>query len=288
MARRLVKPASAPRENPYGRAFGASVVDSPVGSRLKTMGELGAFAIKILRMALTPPFPWIKGLAADIAESSRRCAIPLLLSHSVYLIGFGIILFGNILLSLGVTDREAGFVYIIWSREIATWITGMIFAGVVGSAVTADLGARKIRDELDALDVLGVDKVKSLVVPRVVGMTIAMPLLAFCSLLVVNLVNLAIAPGRFGFSEGVFFDSLSNIIRPTDVWFTMLLKNTILGFFVGIVACYKGLTSGMGAEGVGRAVNETVVITFFGIWLFDVVFNLGYFTLIPSVSSFRG
>lgn len=289
MARRPVNaPATPPRSNPYGRAFGQGVVDSPVGSRLKTMGEMGAFALKILRLALTPPFTWVREVAADVAESARRCAIPLALSHSVYLIGFGIILFGNILLSIGVTDREAGVVFIIWSREIATWVTGMIFAGVVGSAVTADLGARKIRDELDALDVLGVDKVKSLVVPRVVGMTVAMPVLAFCSLLLVNVVNFAIAPARFGFSDGVFFDSLANIIRPTDLYFTMFLKNLILGFFVGIVSCYKGLTSGNGAEGVGRAVNETVVITFFGIWLFDVVFNLAYFTLIPSVSSFRG
>ena len=274
--------------NPYSRGFGAAVVGTPPGRRLQTMGEMGALAVQVARLAATPPFPWLREIVTDVAQASRRCAIPLLLSHSVYLIGFGIILFGNILLDLGVADREAGTVYIIWSREIATWITGMIFAGVVGSAVTADLGARKIREELDALSVLGVDKVRALVVPRVISMTVAMPLLAFVSLLLVNVVNYAIAPARFGFSSGVFLDSVANIIHPTDLYLTMFLKNALIGLFVGVVACYKGLNSRPGAEGVGRAVNETVVITFFGIWLFDVVFNLGYFTLFPEVSQFRG
>ena len=81
---------------------------------------------------------------------------------------------------------------------------------------------------------------------------------------------------------------MANIIQPTDIYFTMFLKNAIIGVFVGIVACYKGLSSAPGAEGVGRAVNQTVVITFFWIWLFDVVFNLAYFTVFPEVSVLRG
>jgi phospholipid/cholesterol/gamma-HCH transport system permease protein len=54
------------------------------------------------------------------------------------------------------------------------------------------------------------------------------------------------------------------------------------------VACYKGISSGSGAEGVGRAVNQTVVITFFGIWLFNTLFNFAYFTLLPDAASLRG
>ena len=274
--------------NPYSRGFGAAVLGSPVGGGLKRAGEMGALAVRVARLAVVPPYPWAREALLEISLSFRRCALPLLLSHSVYLIGFGIILFGGILDNLGISDREAGTVYIIWSREIATWITGMIFAGVVGSAVTADLGARKIREELDAMSVLGVDKVSAIVVPRVVAMSIAMPALAFVSLLGVNLVNYLIAPSYFDFSSGVFFDSVANIIQPTDLYFTMFLKNAAIGVFVGIVACYKGLTSDPGAEGVGRAVNQTVVTTFFAIWLFDVLFNLAYFTVFPDVSVLRG
>ncbi|WP_205698859.1 ABC transporter permease [Conexibacter sp. SYSU D00693] len=280
--------AAAGGGNPYRHGFAAGAVATSPGQRLRTMGEMGALAVRVLRLAVTPPFPWLREAVTDVAQAYRRCIVPLALSHSVYLIGFGIILFGGILDDLGVSDREGGTVFIIWSREIATWITGMLFAGVVGSAVTADLGARKIREELDAMAVLGVDRLRALIVPRVVGMTLAMPVLAFISLLMVNVVNWAIAPGYFGFSDGVFLDSLANIIQPSDLWLTMLLKNALIGLFVGVVACYKGLASKPGAEGVGRAVNETVVITFFGIWLFDVVFNLAYFTVFPDVSALRG
>lgn len=282
---------SATREgapNPYGGAFGSAVLGTPAGRSLAAAGEMGRLAVKVFRLALTPPYPWWREAVKEMSLAFRRCALPLALSHSVYLIGFGIILFGGILTSLGIADRIGGTVYIIWSREIATWITAMIFAGVVGSAVTADLGARKIREELDAMSVLGVDKIATLVVPRVVAMSIAMPALAFISLLGVNLVNFAISPSYFGFSSGVYLDSLANIIQPTDIYFTMFLKNAIIGVFVGVVACYKGLSSAPGAEGVGRAVNQTVVITFFWIWLFDVVFNLAYFTVFPEVSVLRG
>lgn len=274
--------------NPYARGFGASVLGTGPGTSLKAAGEIGALTVRVLREAVRPPFPWFREAVEQISFGVRRCAIPLVLSHSVYLIGFGIILFGAILANLGISDRIGGTVFLIWSREIATWITAMIFAGVVGSAVTADLGARKIREELDAMSVLGVDQIRTLVVPRVVAMSIAMPVLAFLSLLGVNLVNFIVSPGYFGFSTGVFFDSLSNIIQPTDLFLTMFLKNAIIGVFVAVVSCYKGLASEPGAEGVGRAVNQTVVITFFAIWLFDVVFNLAYFTLFPDVSVLRG
>jgi len=274
--------------NPYARGFGASILGTRPGGSLRAAGEMGALFLKVVRIAVKPPYPWLRESVEQISFSVRRCAIPLLLSHSVYLIGFGIILFGAILNNLGIADRIGGTVFLIWSREIATWITAMIFAGVVGSAVTADLGARKIREELDAMNVLGVDQIRTLIVPRVVAMSIAMPALAFLSLLGVNLVNYVVSPGYFGFSSGVYFDSLANIIQPSDLLLTMLLKNAVIGVFVAIVSCYKGLASEPGAEGVGRAVNQTVVITFVAIWLFDVVFNLAYFTLFPDVSVLRG
>jgi phospholipid/cholesterol/gamma-HCH transport system permease protein len=274
--------------NPYARGAAAAALRTRPGGRLKAAGEMGSLLVRVARETVKAPFPWIRESISEISVITRRCAIPLVLSHGVYLIGFGIILFGNILISLGISDRIGGTVFLIWSREIATWITAMIFAGVVGSAVTADLGARKIREELDAMSVLGVDQIRTLVVPRVVAMSIALPALALASLIGVNIINFIVSPARFGFSSGVYFDSLANIIRPSDLLLTTLLKNMIIGVFVAIVACYKGLSCEPGAEGVGRAVNQTVVITFFWIWLINNIFNLAYFTAFPDVSVLRG
>jgi phospholipid/cholesterol/gamma-HCH transport system permease protein len=248
---------------------------------------MGALAVRTVQATVTRPFSWIPDAVSELSTASRRCFLPLVISHSVYLISYGIILFGAVLGNLGVVDREPGAMYVIWVREIATWITAMIFAGVAGSAVAADLGSRKIREELDALSVLGVEKVRSLVVPRVVALTVAAPAFAVLSLLIVCVVNYIVAPGTLGFSRGIFLSDVAANIIPSDLY-AMIIKNTIIGFFVGIVACHKGLTCKGGAEGVGRAVNQTVVITFFGIWMFNSLFNVAYLTLFPQVAVLRG
>lgn len=281
--------SGAPAVNPYGRKLSELLDGSMPYNRLRVAGEMGSLAVSAVRAGVTRPVTWVRDAIEEISIAIRRCLVPLTISHSIYLIGFGILLFGKeILTLLGVADRLPGGIWLIWAREIATWITGMVFAGVVGSAITADLGSRKVREELDALAVLGVDRVRALVVPRVVATTVAMPVLAMISLLIVQVVDFLLAPGIIGLSRGVFLDNFAAGVYPTDLYFTMLVKNTILGFFIGLVACYKGLTAPAGAEGVGRAVNQTVIITFFGVWLFNSFFNLAYFTLVPEVAVPRG
>jgi len=275
-------------KNPYGRSFSQFVEESRPYERFGHAGNMGSLAVQVVRQAFINPTAWMRDAVVELSLSIRRCAIPLTISHTVYLVGYGILLLGILVVNLGIPERVSGAMYLIWSREIATWITAMIFAGVIGSAVTADLGARKIREELDALAVLGVPQIRTLVVPRVIAMTVALTVLSMLSLMLVTLVNYGVSPSRFGFAPGVFRDSMFSTVFPLDLVFTMAIKNAILGFFVGVVACYKGLSSRMGAEGVGRAVNETVIITFFGIWLFNSLFNLAYLTLLPDAAVLKG
>lgn len=279
---------SAPSRNPYGRSLRETLEGSRPWDRFKQMGDMGALAVQVIRIAVVNPSLWIRDAIVEISVAFRRCAVPLVISHTVYVVGYGILLFGLLLVNLGITERIASAFFLIWGREIATWITAMIFAGIVGSAVTADLGARKIREELDAMAVLGVKQVRALVVPRVMAMTIALPVLAMISLMCVMAVSGVVATQMFGFSLGVFKDNMFGNIFPLDLIVTMALKNAILGFFVGIVACYKGISSRPGAEGVGRAVSETVMITFFGIWLFNSLYNLAYLTLLPNAAVLKG
>lgn len=257
-------------------------------ARLRSAGEMGELALRTLRHMFTPPFGWWREAVVEGSLAVRRCLVPLTLSHTAYLIGFAIIGFGlGVLLKIGAIERLAGGMWIAWVREVATWITMMIFAGVAGSALTSDLGARKIREELDALTVLGVDRVRSLVVPRVVAMTVAALVVTALSLLLVQALNFLLAPRALDFSQGAFTDNLSSAVLPLDIY-AFLVKHAILGFFVGIVACQKGLSASGGTEGVGRAVNQTVVITFFGVWLFNSVFELAYLTIFPELSVLRG
>lgn len=281
-------PSTTRSANPYGRSLGELLEGSRPYERFRHMGDMGALAVTVVRQAFVNPATWIRDAVVEVSTAFRRCAVPLAISHTVYAVGYGILLFGILISTLGISERIAGAFFLIWGREIATWVTAMIFAGIVGSAVTADLGARRIREELDALAVLGVQQVRALVVPRVIAMTVAMPVLALLSLAVVTLVNYTLSTARFGFSHAVFRDNLFSSMFPLDLIVTMAVKNAILGFFIGVVACYKGVTSRLGAEGVGRAVNETVIITFFGVWLFNSLYNLAYLTLLPDAAVLKG
>jgi phospholipid/cholesterol/gamma-HCH transport system permease protein len=262
-----------------------------LGSRtyawLQSAGEVGALGVSSVRLAVRPPYAWLPDVIVEGSKAIRRCLIPLALSVSVFIYALAILVFGNLLHLLGATDREAGGMWIAFNREVNAWITCMVVAGVAGSAITADLGARKIRDELDALAVLGVDSVRALVVPRVLALTIATPVLGMLGLTICQAVNYAIAPSHLGLAPGVWRDSFASDIISLDLW-ASLIKYAVVGFFVGLVSCHKGLTSKGGTEGVGRAVNQTVVICFFAIWLFNSLYNLAYLTLFPETAVLRG
>jgi phospholipid/cholesterol/gamma-HCH transport system permease protein len=119
-------------------------------------------------------------------------------------------------------------------------------------------------------------------------MTVLMPVLAVVATLTSFAIVVFFAPLKHDFPIEVAMDDIARTIYSLDMLVTLMLKNAVIGFFVGVVCCYKGLTCRLGSEGVGRAVNQAVVITFFGVWLWNSAFNLAYLSLFPDASVFRG
>ena len=147
-------------------------------------------------------------------------------------------------------------------REFAPFVTAIVLAGVAGTAITADLGARKIREELDALQVLGVDPVKNLVVPRFLALMLVTGLFDIYALLFGifgGVVTTIVYDQPLGPFFATFFDNASVV----DLWGSVL-KCTLFGAIIAVVCCYKGMTASGGAQGVGRAVNQAVVIAVAG------------------------
>ena len=161
-------------------------------------------------------------------------------------------------------------------------MTAIILAGVAGTAITADLGARKIREELDALQVLGVDPVKNLVVPRFLALMIVTGLFNIYALLF-GIFGGVLATLTFKAPLGPFFATLLTNASTTDLWGSVV-KTTLFGAIIAIVCCYKGMTASGGAEGVGRAVNQAVVIAFLGIFAFNYVFTQTLLATHPEIS----
>ncbi|WP_354698889.1 hypothetical protein DSM112329_04587 [Paraconexibacter sp. AEG42_29] len=268
-------------------SVGVRVEGSPAYGVLKTCKDMFMLGPKTLRLAATPPYSWLPDAMVEANLAMRRCIIPLAISQAIWIIGFGVLNFGEVAYTLGVSDRAPGGVMVGYTREVATWITMMIIAGIAGSALAADIGARKIREELDAMAVLGVDQFRTLIVPRVMAMVYAALILGLIGLLVPIAAYYTLVPAFLEFPSSVYRESMYLNLQPLDLYSTFF-KHAIMGFFIGIVACERGLATKGGAEGVGLTVTQTVVVSFFGIWAFNSVFNIGFLTIFPDLLVLKG
>lgn len=258
-------------------------------ARVATAGGMGALLVQAARAAVRSPFSWRRDLLIETSTALRRCVLPLALSAGFFALGLLVLYFGGVVKVLGTLDRLGGGSLIGFIREAIRWVSMMVIAGVVGSAMTADLGSRKVREELDALAVLGVDRVKSLVVPRVLAVTIAMPLLSLVALAGSTLTAYVVATLTYADSmtAAAFRDSFWAFSYAADA-IGLVVEMAIVGVFVGIVACFKGLNAEGSTEGVGRAVNECVLISFLGAWVIHSLFQFVVLSLFPGVLALRG
>jgi phospholipid/cholesterol/gamma-HCH transport system permease protein len=251
---------------------------------------MGRLALSVLRAALTPPFWWIPELVSETAVALRRCFVPAVLAMTAFGVGLACDFFGGIVKTLGIADRLGGGIGIGFLREPGVWVAIMILAGVAGASMCADLGARKIREELEALKVLGVEEMRGLVLPRVLALTLVGPLLGTITVFVAWTSTYLAVPIAFHASivtPSAFITTFEAFVSPLDL-VNFVLKLTVAGFLVGVVCTYKGITSKGGAEGVGRAVNEAVLISFFGVWMINILFNTMFLSLFPQVSILKG
>lgn len=262
------------------------VAGRPVYRWLRTAGGMGHLVLGVARAAVVPAFSWSDTMV-ETAVALRRALIPLVLALAVYWYALGVVWFGDIIMLLGTLDRLVGILVQTGLREEAVWVTSMMIAGVVGSSMCSDLAARKVRGELDALAVLSIDTVKSLVAPRVVGLMIASALLGLIALLVILIVSGVATVLLHGTPPAVVLESLDLFTLRGDI-LVYLLKMLAIGAFVGIVATYKGLHAEPGPAGVGRAVNQTVLIAFIGVWIVNILGNFLALALMPDLLALRG
>ena len=259
----------------------AERVGSPVRHVLEDSGDMMLLAGRTVVSAVRPPYPYGGELVSQFLFVLRLVWFPLLVSTIAIDYGAPGLQAANFLTLLGNIDFLGGFFVIEVVREIGPLITAIVVAGVGGTAITADLGARKVREELDALQVLGVDPVKNLVVPRFLSLMLVTGLFNVYAVLF-GLFGGMIAEVEYGGSLGPFWQTLFSNATVTDLWGSVL-KTSIFGAIIAIVCCYKGMTASGGAEGVGRAVNEAVVVSFLVFGAFNYVFTQTLLATHPQI-----
>jgi len=260
---------------------GSSLV-RPVHGALTQAGNIVELFVDVVRNTFRRPFQF-----REFIEQAWFIASVTILPTALVAIPFGAVVSlqtGSLIKQLGAESFTGAASVLAVIQQGSPIVTALLIAGAAGSAVTADLGSRTIREEIDAMEVLGINPVQRLVVPRVLAMVLV-------ALLLNGLVSVVgIAGGYFfnvvlqGGTPGAYLASFSALAQLPDLYVAEL-KAAIFGLIAGVVACYKGLHPGAGPKGVGEAVNQTVVITFLLLFFANLILTMVYLQIVPAKGS---
>ncbi len=198
-------------------------------------------------------------------------------------IPFGVITsvqIGAVANQIGATSFSGAVNGIGVLRQGAPLVTSLMIAGAVGSAICSDLGSRTVREEIDALRVMGISPNQRLVAPRVVAALLVAALLTVIVAMTAMTTAFAMNVGSGTISSGAYIESFVSFSQPSDL-FLAEFKALVFGFIATIVAAHKGLTARGGPKGVADAVNQAVVLTFVLLFSTNIVITQAYMLIAP-------
>ncbi|RCW44533.1 phospholipid/cholesterol/gamma-HCH transport system permease protein [Halopolyspora algeriensis] len=250
----------------------------PLSAAFNQVGRMSTLGWQVLRAIPRRPFPF--------REFIQQCwffASVTILPTAMVAIPFGAVIamqLGSLTKQIGAQSFTGAASALAILQQASPLVTALLVAGAGGSAVCADIGARTIREEIDAMEVLGVSTIHRLVVPRVLGAVVVAVLLN-------GLVTVVGVLGGYFFNvilqggtPGVYLASFNALAQLSDLWISEF-KALLYGFVAGVVAAYRGLNPAGGPKGVGDAVNEAVVITFLLLFLLNLVITGIYLQIVP-------
>lgn len=244
--------------------FSATATARPV----RAVGGFFAMALDVLTLIPRRPFAWREFLLQSwfVARVSMLPTLMLAIPFTVLMV----FTFNILLVEFGAADYSGTGAAYGTVTQIGPVVTVLVVSGAGATAMCADLGARTIREELDALRVMGVNPIQALVVPRVLAATLVATLLSSVVIIVGLVGSFAFAVFIQHVTPGSFIGGLTVITKAPDV-IIALIKSTLFGLAAGLIACYKGISVGGGPAGVGNAVNETVVFTFMALFAINII-----------------
>jgi len=225
---------------------------------LAGIGRFGLFSTAVFYRVVTPYWE-LAETARHVREVASRCALPVI--AVIFPTGMVMALQGLIIFDLfGAQRLLSSLVSVAVYRELAPVLASMLVAAQGGSAFAAELGAMRIREELDATEIMAIDGLRTHVVPRVVAAMITAPILSLVGCLAGVLGGFTTAVLLKGQPSALYWSNLWDLTHPGDV-IGGTFKSLVFGTLIGLIACYQGYNATGGAPGVGRAVNNTVVLS---------------------------
>ncbi|HVZ99106.1 MAG TPA: ABC transporter permease [Caulobacterales bacterium] len=272
-------PAPAP-PHPIWELFlariGAAVVD--IGeSVLVILAFLGETLTVLGRLIVNPRrIRWVS--IAHVMEYSGLNALPIV-SLLSFFIGVVVAYLGaRILADYGASVFTVELVAISVMREFGIVITAVLLAGRTDSSFTAEIGAMKMRQEIDAMRIIGVDPMEALVAPRVIAMLVMTPLLTFAAVIAGLFGGFLVVWFDLGVSPAMFISRISENVPAQHFWVGMS-KAPVFAFVLAVVGCRHGLSVGGDVASLGRRVTSSVVEAIFLVVLIDALFAIWYLEL---------
>ncbi|MGV0815534.1 ABC transporter permease [Mycolicibacterium boenickei] len=236
---------------------------------LEGVGGLFAMSVDAARFAVRGPFQWREFLDQSwfVARVSLAPTLLVAIPFTV-LVSFTL----NILLrELGAADLSGAGAAFGAVTQVGPMVTVLIVAGAGATAMCADLGSRTVREEIDAMEVLGINPIQRLVTPRMLASGLVALLLNSVVVIIGILGGYLFSVFVQDVNPGAFAAGITLLTGIPEVIISCV-KAALFGLIAGLVACYRGLTvSGGGAKAVGNAVNETVVYAFMALFVVNVV-----------------
>ncbi|MEW6261585.1 MAG: ABC transporter permease [Thermodesulfobacteriota bacterium] len=160
----------------------------------------------------------------------------------------------------GAESMVGPTVALAMTRELGPVLTSLMVTGRAGSAMAAELGTMRVTEQIDALTVMAANPVKYLVVPRILAGLLMLPLLTTIANFLGVVGGYMVGVKLLGINEGLFIGKTVEFVRLSDIT-NGLIKSAIFGVIMSLIGCYKGFYTKGGAEGVGRATTEAVVLS---------------------------
>lgn len=248
---------------PAGEAKPTPLILRPVENLgafiIENLNGLGAFITFILKCFfwfVRPPFRWRLYFEQLYFVGNKSIFIVLLSGSFTGMVMAYQTYFGFKLISV---DSLVGPVTALTlAKELAPVLTGLIVAGRAGAAMTAQIGSMKVTEQVDALEVMGINSIQYLAVPRIVAGTIALPMLSAIFLFIGNVGSYIVGTKFLSIDEAIYLSKLGDFMFLSDIW-QGLIKATFFGFTIASIGTYFGFNVTKGAEGVGRSTNLSVV-----------------------------
>lgn len=265
------RPPAPLAEPPASRVvarIGAGVAAAAAQARrlIEFCGELVRGIVATLRR---PSLGGWRDLGPLIAQTGAD-GIPIVLVLD-FLVGF-VMAFQSTrqLETYGANLYVADIVGISMARELAPLITAIIIAGRSGAGFAAELGTMRVSEEIDALRTMGISPIPYLVVPRVIALALAAPVLALAGDIAGVLGGLVVGATSLDVHPHAYLAELRAVVTASDVW-TGLVKSLVFGIAIAIIGCQQGLTTRGAASGVGRSTTTTVVVCLFTLVAIDTL-----------------